>query len=618
MVDDQNRDKNLNEKNGTTDDGIICPNCKEKNPIKNLFCNFCGHSFVDKVACPNCLKENPTYNNFCSYCGATMRITQTEIIKPEHPSRSIPERPTTDYYRSSSYVQAVPLAALPHEERKKIYEIEQNRKKEARNLVGMVFGIIFLVIGLLIGLNFILTLTMYSSDIYQELLNSTGITDFSAGLEYGSITAMNIPPMIILIVSGLSLILYKPKNDAWKGLYVVLRHIFIIFSGLLAIIALISFIGWFFYNPTELLVSEGLYWFFGLEIGIPINMNKNTLYLLLIGAYLLCIVLMLIPAIIRFIQNKRREKPSDNKSETDNLDNNNSELVMKKENSFLAFYTRSDEIEEVEIRKGKLRHVFYLLKNNSLTKSMELLGLSVLTSIIVVFILSPFVKTPTEMEEQDPINMILSLAWAGIFEELSFRLMIIGSLMIIVVLTRYLLQQYGKTDEKLNRRLISSINDETMVGEGDKQKDKKQLPKLTAFDVIFAFRGKNKIIRYPEWILIGISSILFGFAHWSGWGGSWDAWKIIQAGISGIFLSYAFVKYGIESAIFIHITNNLLSGLTAYAVELENTEWLVGLTAFATLALLILGIMKLTSLIINMVYKYYIVKQKPPYEMIAK
>jgi hypothetical protein len=204
---------------------------------------------------------------------------------------------------------------------------------------------------------------------------------------------------------------------------------------------------------------------------------------------------------------------------------------------------------------------------------MELIGAEIIVSFIIVLILGAFATDDTpDVGELDPFNYVIQLAWAGVFEEISFRLVLIGIPMIIVVLVRFVLQK--------------KIADKTLL----------------------SFRGKYKIISYPEWVLIGISSILFGFAHWKGWTGGWGWWKIIQTAASGFFLSYAFVKYGIESAIFIHITNNVISGLALFTSDIPNASWLIIFSTIATFSFIFLGIMKITSYIINLVYRYRIIK----------
>ncbi|GAI77988.1 unnamed protein product [marine sediment metagenome] len=204
-----------------------------------------------------------------------------------------------------------------------------------------------------------------------------------------------------------------------------------------------------------------------------------------------------------------------------------------------------------------------------------------ISSIIIILILTPFIPAvDADPIAEDPFVSIIAVAWAGVFEELSFRLILIGVPMVFVVLIRFIIQENAKTDP---------ISLEKMV-------EKKR---LKVSDIFLALRGKYKTIGYVEWSLIGASSLIFGFAHWEGWTGSWGAWKILQAGLSGFFLSYAFVKYGIESAIFIHITNNVLSALSVVSVVVGDSSWITVITNFLIWGLMFIGIMKGVSVIIN-------------------
>ncbi|MHA1586205.1 MAG: CPBP family glutamic-type intramembrane protease, partial [Candidatus Heimdallarchaeota archaeon] len=241
------------------------------------------------------------------------------------------------------------------------------------------------------------------------------------------------------------------------------------------------------------------------------------------------------------------------------------------------------KLSPLEEKKGIMPTAFYTIKNMSFIKSIELLGASMITSIIIILILGPFIPVPdTTPIAEDPFVSIIAVAWAGVFEELSFRLILIGVPMVFVILIRYIIQENTKTD---------SISLEKKV-------EKK---KLKIYDIFLAIRGKYKSIGYLEWSLIGASSLIFGFAHWEGWTGSWGAWKIVQAGLSGFFLSYAFVKYGIESAIFIHITNNVISALSVVSVEVGNSSWITAITNVLIWGLMFIGIMKGVSVIINFI-----------------
>jgi len=289
---------------------------------------------------------------------------------------------------------------------------------------------------------------------------------------------------------------------------------------------------------------------------------------------------MSLPTLVKYLLKRKRSDHdviggTEKKDDTTKLLDNDIEKSSSQQELHIL------KLSPLEERKGILPTAFYQVKNMPFTKSIELLGASMITSIVIILLLTPFItEGDTGPIAEDPFVSIIAVAWAGVLEELSFRLILIGVPMVFVVLIRFIIQENAKTD---------SISIEKNV-------EKKR---LKVSNIFLAIRGKYKTIGYVEWSLIGASSLIFGFAHWEGWTGSWGAWKIVQAGLSGFFLSYAFVKYGIESAIFIHITNNVISALAVVSEEVGNTEWLTTITNFLTWGLMFIGIMKIVSVIIN-------------------
>jgi hypothetical protein len=177
-------------------------------------------------------------------------------------------------------------------------------------------------------------------------------------------------------------------------------------------------------------------------------------------------------------------------------------------------------------------------------------------------------------------------------EEIGFRLLLIGAPMIIVVGIRYLLQYLSKNNKAKIPAKYSRIDSE-----------------LGIKDLLLSFRGKYKIIGVPEIAILSASALTFGFAHWDGWIGGWGWWKIIQASAAGFFLSYAFVKFGLESAIFIHLTNNVVSGMTLLSTEIPGAGWLGVFSGLSTFVFMFIGLMKVTSVIINFVYRFHIIRK---------
>jgi len=54
-----------------------------------------------------------------------------------------------------------------------------------------------------------------------------------------------------------------------------------------------------------------------------------------------------------------------------------------------------------------------------------------------------------------------------------------------------------------------------------------------------------------------ISGVIFGLAHYPGWGD--QLWKVVTAGIMGMFLGYLFVRFGLYASILLHFVNDYLS-----------------------------------------------------------
>ncbi|MCL2295712.1 MAG: CPBP family glutamic-type intramembrane protease [Methanomassiliicoccaceae archaeon] len=61
-------------------------------------------------------------------------------------------------------------------------------------------------------------------------------------------------------------------------------------------------------------------------------------------------------------------------------------------------------------------------------------------------------------------------------------------------------------------------------------------------------------------VLIIISGIIFGLAHYPGWDD--QLWKVVTAGLMGIFLGYIFVRFGLYASILLHFINDYLLSFT--------------------------------------------------------
>jgi hypothetical protein len=113
------------------------------------------------------------------------------------------------------------------------------------------------------------------------------------------------------------------------------------------------------------------------------------------------------------------------------------------------------------------------------------------------------------------IRLIFGLINATIYEEIVIRVLFIGLPLV----------------------LIGSLKD---FIDGQRKIDLKKVVGLNIAE-------KRPVNKY-EWLLIGLSSLIFGAAHLI----SWDLWKFFPASIVGIFLGYIFVKKGLAYSVILH------------------------------------------------------------------
>lgn len=135
---------------------------------------------------------------------------------------------------------------------------------------------------------------------------------------------------------------------------------------------------------------------------------------------------------------------------------------------------------------------------------------------VIVLTMSSLGSEPaTPVEDTDTWELLFLLANASVWEELLFRVLYIGLPLAAayVAMTR----------------------------------DFKKIPKYLL--------GGGITIGAAEVALVLISGILFGFAHFEGWG----AWKIFPSGLAGVAFGYMFLRHGLAAAIMLHFSFDYLS-----------------------------------------------------------
>ncbi len=184
--------------------------------------------------------------------------------------------------------------------------------------------------------------------------------------------------------------------------------------------------------------------------------------------------------------------------------------------------------------------------------------------ILFLYLVGSPPTTPISETATNAWVLLYDLARASVFEELAFRLMLIGIPMAAAsFVVRWARRPSVPTAGAVAPRGSRPVDSLRYLLGG-------QLRAESPREALLA-----------GWILLLGSSAVFGMAHSVGWGD----WKVIPAAVAGLAFGYLFLRHGIGAAILAHFLNDYLS-----AIVLEN----VGGTAMDTVvSFLLLGLIVL-------------------------
>jgi hypothetical protein len=194
-------------------------------------------------------------------------------------------------------------------------------------------------------------------------------------------------------------------------------------------------------------------------------------------------------------------------------------------------------------------------------------------NVVVVFVTGALWEDPlSPTEDMDLWELLFLLANASVWEEIIVRVLLIGLPLLLIDLAR------NKLQPKKYRYVLGG-----------------------KFDLGLA-----------EVSLILISSALFGFGHYDGWG----AWKVFPSAIAGAAFGYMFMRHGLASAIMLHFGFDYLSIPTEVFSDGSGMSALV-LLGFAVLAWLAMGAVFFVYYIIRMTEfvtkkRYFDERPSPP------
>lgn len=236
----------------------------------------------------------------------------------------------------------------------------------------------------------------------------------------------------------------------------------------------------------------------------------------------------------------------------------------------------------------KLRESFHKVIRNSLSRPFGhlfkncLFALPVIASmtLMAVVAISLFQESHGVPTGEPPISgdslvAFLELTISPLIEEIGFRITPMGTFLIFYLLT------VGKAGRTLtNSGLRLKLFFLTFLYP---EKAKKILGLRTVDD-----SGIRKGISLAEWILIFLTSAVFGLAHYL-YGGTWEIGKITSTFVQGFAMGFTYLLYGVQAPILLHWFFNYYT--YTYSLASEIYPSIFAFYPLLDIVILILGIL---------------------------
>jgi len=254
---------------------------------------------------------------------------------------------------------------------------------------------------------------------------------------------------------------------------------------------------------------------------------------------------------------------------------------------FAGAWMSRESLHDV-VRKG-LSHPFTKLLNNNLF-TMPIITSMLLVAFIVIHYFQEAHGVPTgSLPEMDPFEMFINLAYFTLIEEISFRISTIGVFLIAYLfwMGRERVATWSGGQVLIVALLIPLYPD----------KAKKMLGVKTVGE--FGIRG----ISWAEWIVVLVTSLVFGLAHYLS-GSGWGPGKITTAALDGLAFGLAYLIYGAQAPILLHwFFNYYLYGYSLAYDFYPTLSPIVLLIDFTTLIMGVVGWLMFTGLLSVWVYR---------------
>jgi len=238
---------------------------------------------------------------------------------------------------------------------------------------------------------------------------------------------------------------------------------------------------------------------------------------------------------------------------------------------FVAAWKLRESFHKV-IKNSFSRPVSHTLKN--FLFAMPIITSMLLTAVIAIHSFQEAHGVPTGEPPwpEDPIEKFFGLTYVVVMEEIGFRITPIGAFLVVYL---FLVGMEKARTEPWGQRLKIFF-----LAWLYPEKAKKMLGLKTVGD-----SGVRRGISLAEWIMVLLTSAIFGLVHYLG--GGWEVGKITSVFVQGFAMGLTYLIYGVQAPILIHWFFDYY-GFVYYELALSfypNTFFLVSLVYRVTIIL---------------------------------
>ncbi len=233
-----------------------------------------------------------------------------------------------------------------------------------------------------------------------------------------------------------------------------------------------------------------------------------------------------------------------------------------------GYHVIRERKEEWTAIRAPLQSIGTRLRSRSAWIAIAQVWMAITTFQIAVILLLPLVgiepSSPIDITQANAWVFLVDLANAGVYEELAFRVLLIGLPMAL--------------GSALLRVMEVNRGGGSWDGRGSAGRHIAGAWRYLVGGVVRSDSPRETLVA--AWAFLFASSAIFGLAHAQGWG--W--WKVIPAMVAGLGFGYLFLRHGIGAAILAHFVNDY-----AYALYYEGVSGIEVLITLVFIGLVIAG-----------------------------